>query len=202
LLAVQDAKTKIWKYPNSQTFPQGTYVRGFQVDANGNIWDCPRARRQRFETINQGKTRGYIIITGRRQMMVTGPYSIRDYGEVTLVDVDVASGVITRVERSEQVVERRIVQDGVIVTDGNNRAFTPQGEPISTSTDRSEERRIAAFAPVDSLNGMDLRASFQKFIQANSAANSVPNSANSVPSSMPNSAPGLAPNSLPNSAPR
>ena len=48
-----------------------SYVRGFQVDASGNILGLsPAPGRQRFETADQGRIKGYIIITGRRQMLV------------------------------------------------------------------------------------------------------------------------------------
>ena len=164
LLSLHDEQTNKWTYPNEQSFPQGSYVRGFQADSQGNIWDCPRARRQRFETSADGKTRIYIVITGRRQMLVTGPNSIRDYGEVTLVDVDIASGRIVTVSRSEQIVERKVLQYGVISAESSKRTFTPQGKLIATYTDRSQEKRTALFLPVDTINGFDLRASFQKFI--------------------------------------
>jgi hypothetical protein len=34
---------------------------------------------------------------------------------------------------------------------------------IATYSDRSQEKRTAIFAPVDTVNGYDLRDSFQKF---------------------------------------
>jgi hypothetical protein len=165
LLSVHEIATNRWQYPNTRSYSHGQYTRGFQVDAGGNIWDCPRARQQRFEMSADGRTRTYIILTGRRQMLVTGPRSLHDYGEATIVDVDVATGMIKRVERNEQVVERNAVQDGLVVADCQKSTYTPQGRLLATSTDRSEERRVAPFVPVDNLDGMDLKASFQRFLQ-------------------------------------
>ncbi|CAK9252036.1 unnamed protein product [Sphagnum jensenii] len=88
LLSIRDELTHRETHPNTQSFPHGTFIRGFQIDSSGNIWDCPRGRRHRFETSSDGRSAEYIIITGGRQMLVTGPDSLRDFGEVTLVDVD------------------------------------------------------------------------------------------------------------------
>ncbi|WP_421021744.1 hypothetical protein, partial [Klebsiella pneumoniae] len=81
---------------------------------------------------------------------------------------------IKRVERNEQVVERKVVQDGLIIAEGSKRTFTPKGKLLTSSTDRSEERRTMPFAPLDTFNGLDLRASFQRFLQANATSQPTP----------------------------
>jgi hypothetical protein len=165
LLSVRDELTHKETHPNSQSFPHGSFTRGFQMDANGNIWDCPRGRRHRFETSGDGRSAEYIIITGGRQMLVTGPDSLRDFGEVTIVDVDLATRLITRVQRSVQVVIRRVVQDGVVQVDSTTGSYTPEGKLLSTSIDRSFEKRIADFSRMDTLDGLNLRKGFEDFFK-------------------------------------
>jgi hypothetical protein len=166
LLSVRDELTHKETHPNTQSFPHGTFIRGFQIDSNGNIWDCPRGRRHRFETSDDGRSAEYIIITGGRQMLVTGPDSLRDFGEVTLVDVDLGTGLITRVQRSVQVVIRRVIQDGVVQVDSTTGSYTPEGKLLSTSIDRSYEKRVADFSRLDTLNGLDLRKGFEDFLNS------------------------------------
>lgn len=182
LLSVHDIATDKWQYPNTRAVSHGTYTRGFQLDANGNIWDCPRARQQRFEMSSDGRTKVYIILTGNRQMLVTGPKTLHDYGEATIVDVDVVTGIIKRVERSEQVVERTAVKDGLVVAECQKSSYTTQGKLLTTATDRSEERRVAPFSSIDSLGGMDLKASFLRFQQNQQ---NLPNQQNATNSAVP-----------------
>ncbi|HEY9759638.1 MAG TPA: hypothetical protein V6C97_31050 [Oculatellaceae cyanobacterium] len=185
LLSVHDITTDKWKYPNTLAVSHGTYIRGFQLDANGNIWDCPRARQQRFEMSSDGRTKVYIILTGKRQMLATGPKTLHDYGEATIVDVDATTGIIKRVERSEQVVERTAIQDGLVVAECQKSSYTPQGKLLTTATDRSEERRVAPFSPIDSLDGMDLKASFQRFQQNQQNQPNQPNQQNATNGASP-----------------
>jgi hypothetical protein len=164
LLSVRDELTHREVFPNTQSFPRGSFIRGFQADAIGNIWDCPRARRHRFETSDDGRSAEYIIITGGRQMLVTGPDSLRDFGEVTLVDVDLQTGLITRVQRSVQVVTRKVLQEGVVQVDSTTGSYTPEGKLLSTTVDRSYEKRTAEFVQLDTFNGLNLRKGFEDFL--------------------------------------
>jgi hypothetical protein len=167
LLSVRDELTHRETFPNSQSFPHGEFTRGFQMDASGNIWDCPRGRRHRFETSDDGRSAEYIIITGGRQMLVTGPDSLRDFGEVTLVDVDLRTRLIARVQRSVQVVTRKVIQDGIVQVDSTTGSYTPEGKLLTTSVDRSFEKRTADFSRLDTLNGLNLRKGFEDFINSN-----------------------------------
>jgi hypothetical protein len=143
--------TNLWDSRDKMNSDDYRFVRGMQIDENGDIWDCPSIRNVQFHkrVCQSTLIQDVVLYTNENQKVVSD---------------SVISESLAQVENSEMeskqtpiFIQRRLVSASQV-----DQICRPSGYVVPDDW-HIIENKIADFKPLDSWRGIDLKASFNEF---------------------------------------
>jgi len=140
---------------------------GHQRDSQGNYWHvnilpaerdgASAGKLVRFVTVNQN-----CESSTSAQLMTRTHYIVSESNPWSHQPIDTF--------QQESLNHYALSGQKQLINSSSNRVFTYQGEPVREGHLVSQFVKVGAFAPVASMNGIDLRASLNDFLQNRSSA--------------------------------
>ncbi len=159
---------------------QYMFIRGMQVDEDGNIWDCPSLRNIEVHTVNRFdgsfKKTWLFVISGRKFVVVsdrmisesfTSSFSqgfgntVTERLKIIHVSADHSQSANgSQVDDFLPQARLKEVDDLSPCFSRENNYFDPDG---CLPSEYVPEYKIAEFKPLDSWRGINLKSSFEEF---------------------------------------
>ena len=142
-----------WASRDKRNSDDYRFVRGMQIDENGDIWDCPSIRNVQFHrrVARPALIQEVELYTNENQKVVSANMISESLIQVKNSEL-----------KGEQIplsIERRLVSDSQV--DQIRKGLGP--EYAKAFEWHIYENKIADFKPLDSWRGIDLKASFNEF---------------------------------------
>lgn len=150
---------------------RSTFTRGYQIDKNGDIWDCPSVR-PRIKTEASD-----LVIYGQvtdREVLELNQDSMTIRGRHTEVQVSKQTDKIKNVIQVEAITKLLAEGPEKVHSTSSSKIFSATGSPLQLEESYADEKRVEPFKEVDNLNGVDLHDSFVRFLKANGLSDLVP----------------------------
>jgi len=147
------------------------FTRGYQMDSAGDIWDFPPGRTQ--QTSETSTTTTYISVRSREVLEITHDRLVERANSLQ-IEVSVNSHRIVRVIQAEQIAKRQCVQPGIVHYTASIKSYTAQGAANTLEEQHGDETRVRDFASIGTLNGVDLKSSFNNYLVSHGLENLVP----------------------------
>jgi hypothetical protein len=150
---------------------RSTFTRGYQVDKNGDVWDCPSVRPKiKTEAAD-------LIIYGQvtdREVLALSQDSMTVRGRHTEVQVSKNTEKIRNVIQVEAITKLVAESPEVVHATSSSKIFSASGSPLQLEESYADESRVEPFKPIDNLDGVDLRNSFISFLKTNGLNQLIP----------------------------
>jgi hypothetical protein len=135
------------------------FIRGMQIDDEGNIWDCPSLRNiefhKEFRTPFHTITKTFFV-SDRKQSMV----SDKELAEESTINVgDYLREWNFGLDREKIRAERHLINDTFV----DARFFRTSDYDLHDVIEYIPEQKVANFKPIDNWRGIDLKESFNAF---------------------------------------
>ena len=160
---VTDLRTGSSSTQNEWTENKLEAVWAHQQDAQGNYWHVillpserdgsSSGKRVRFVTVAQ-----QCLDSTPQQLMTRCHYIVSESNPWSNQPIDTF--------QQESLNHYALVAQNQMVNTSSNRIFTYQGMPVRDGSLVSQFAKIGQFAPLASLNGIDLRASLNDYLQS------------------------------------
>jgi len=145
---------------------------GHQRDKLGTIWHAEvlpfRADGNRGETTD----RRYVM---DMSCLKSNPDAVVLRFHSNVVHINPTDSRIQTTTQQEEIVTFRPDQEGMIATTSSTKTFDENGRPIIQALSNAERTKLAEFAPVPVINGIDLVQSLDSFLASNQMTNRLPN---------------------------
>lgn len=148
-----------------------TFVRGYQADNAGDIWDYPPARVQQIAETSTAIS--YISVRSREVMEISRERMVERATSLQ-IDVGLESHRIQRVLQTEQITTRQCIQPGVVRYTASIKSYSAQGTPMTLEEQRGEEILQKKFTRLNAVNGQDLKTSFVNYLASHGLAELIP----------------------------
>ncbi len=161
--SVTDLRTGMSSARNEWTENKLQAVWGHQQDAQGNYWHVnllpserdgsSAGKLVRFVTVSQ-----QCVSSSSQQLMTRTHYVVSESNPWNNQPIDTF--------QQESFNHYALAAQNQLVNSSSNRVFTYEGVPVREGTLVSQFAKIGQFAPVATLNGVDLRASLDEYLQS------------------------------------
>lgn len=141
------------KYVNSVT-----YI-GYQIDNEGRIWTSADIESK------IPHSDGSYLIPASWELKRTSDHSFTVIKRGVSINIDLRSHMIRETRQLETFAIFDVVGPNRLVQKYSTQWFEANGEAIKLTEGQTEMERIAAFEPVDELNGIDIKSSFKQFLR-------------------------------------
>lgn len=144
---------------------------GFQMDANGQIWEFKRAPYT--ATTDGGGTFTKTFVRSREPLQVNQGTVVVRLVETSVL-VDKQTNRIMRTLQEEQVNTYTPAGQGALNIQSSIKGFGADGQAQMQQTSVRSATQVAPFQPINIYNGMDMRLLFRDFMIAHGFANLLP----------------------------
>ncbi len=160
--SVTDLRTGMSSAQNEWTENKLQAVWGHQQDAQGNYWHVNLLPSER-----DGSSSGKLVrfITVSQQCVGSSPQELMTRTHYVVSESNPWSHQQFDTFQQESFNHYALAAQSQIVNTSSNRVFTYEGVPVREGTLVSQFAKIGQFMSVASLNGVDLRASLNDYLQ-------------------------------------
>ncbi len=141
------------KYDNSIA-----YI-GYQSDSQQNIWTCAEIESKQIHSD------GTYLIPSYWNLNQTSDHAFTVIKRGFSVSVDPDSHVIQDTKQLETFATFDLIAPNKLLQKYSTQWFDAAGEAIKLTEGQTEMERAGEFKPVNELNGIDVRASFKRFVR-------------------------------------
>lgn len=163
-----DLRTGQKSYPNIWTDNKLECTWGHQKDAAGNFWHVNLLPCER-----DGKSDGKLVrfLTVMQKCEQTDNQALVTRTHYVVSESNFWTGQAVDMFQQESLNHYMMGADRNMVNMSTNRVFTYQGSPVRDGQLKTEFNRLAGFSPTTSLNGIDLKASLDDYLDSHGMSN-------------------------------
>lgn len=161
--SVTDLRTGMSSAKNEWTENKLQAVWGHQQDAQGNYWHVNLLPSER-DGVSSGKRVRFITVA--QQCVGSSPQELMTRTHYVVSESNPWNNQPIDTFQQESFNHYALAAQSQLVNSSSNRVFTYEGVPVREGTLVSQFAKIGQFTPMASLNGVDLRASLNDYLQS------------------------------------
>jgi hypothetical protein len=149
-------------------------ISGYQKDKNGGIWDYRQVPR--IQHVESDFVDAVLFVKSIHPVKDTAEQFVIEYEEISIT-LQKGSHKILQVTQQEQISTVSSPEPGLLRSDVSVKNFDMDGKPLRKEQSLVFSKIQKPFEQIDSLKGVDLKASFVDYLHANHLDELVPTAA-------------------------